>query len=157
MGGTADMSGNVTPVPVSVSARRNLEMLADCFSNQAQEPPFAPDEFRRNAAMLADLSREEIMVLAAFVREDRAVDSATSQVERESRIWQQVLDTLTGEGQFFSDPADLSGTCAALQRTGLVTTLKRSGRTEMLYLSTPRFARICRLVNFEAGATDPQD
>jgi hypothetical protein len=132
-------------------------MLAECLWNEAQEPQFAPDEFRRNAAMLADLSREEIMVLAAFFREDRAVDSAASQVDRENYVWQRVVDTLTGEGQFFSDPADLFGTCAALQRTGLVTALKRSGRTEMLYLSTPRFTRICRLVNFESHATDPQD
>jgi hypothetical protein len=132
-------------------ARRNLEMIADTFVNMAQEPPFAPDEFRRHAKMLADLSREEIIILASFLRQLASQrGKGNNDTALASLVWLGVQNELSGDGRFFRDPEALSQHVAALQRAGLVYPASAFGG--LVFVATPLLDTIARLVDFAAVA-----
>src|ERR1700722_15457593 len=54
------------------AARINLRMMAEAFVNASHEPTFAPNEFRHQSLAPASLSRGGVLLLAAFLRANRA-------------------------------------------------------------------------------------
>ena len=136
------------------AARINLRMMAEALINAAQEPTFAPDEFRRQADALASLSRDEVLLLAAFLRAHRhaaeqrrdAVDSKKSA----DLAWAAIL----ADPSQFPPGFDVIPVGAALGRTGWV--VPGSGFGTITYYTTSLFDGVARLVDFEARKLDAE-
>lgn len=132
-------------------AKRNLELLADALVTSSDEGVFLPDEFRRRTAMLADLSREEIYVIAAFIRV-RSPEGQDPQSDggRKSREWSAVQEWLLRETRLFGDEHDVTAHTASLLRTGLV--VPWSGFDAATgFASSPRIDALARMVDFDAA------
>lgn len=102
------------------AARRNLRLLAQVFVGLLkQTPPLYADEFLRWSSVLADLSREEIVLLAVLHkcwqknRDEKDVAIPVNAAKSE----------LVGSDKVFSNDEEFSYTAAALIRTGLVVLL----------------------------------
>lgn len=121
------------------AARRNLELIAEVLVNGAAEASFDPNEFRRHARQLADLSREEAIALAVMLK---APDLAT-----EKSPWNPLVEYAVATGRF-DDSRHLSEVCAGLLRTGYVHPLSLFGI--MGFGPTREAERLHRLVDIEA-------
>ena len=133
------------------AARVNLDLMAEALVASAQEPTFAPDTFRKRATALADLSRDEILMLAAFVRVN---DHAVREAERlghpenvRSIAWTCLLHSAPSD---FPPGFDVIATASALGRTGWVA--PASGYGALVFYTTPAFDDVARLVNLRAAA-----
>jgi hypothetical protein len=129
------------------AAKANLRMIAEALFNAAQEPTFAPDEFRRHADALAALSRDEILLLAAFIRANKATEGRpgdqTDPNIRAGLVWATILQGGELPG------LDVLALAAALGRTGWIEPLAGGGG--MMYYTTSAFSTIERLVDFEGA------
>lgn len=123
-------------------ARQNLELLAEALVSAASEPTFQPDEFKRHADRLEELTREEIFALAAVIRAKRAT-SADDRVGRYNAIVREAI--LTG---LFADEDAVDDVLSALTRTGWIAA--KSGFSFFGYLPTPSLDGVERLVDFDA-------
>lgn len=99
------------------AARRNLRLLAQVFAGLLkQSPPLYADEFLRWSSVLADLSREEIILLARLHKhwkENKDQADVTTPVNA-------AKTDLVGGCKTFSTNEEFDLTAAALIRTGLV-------------------------------------
>jgi hypothetical protein len=133
------------------AARRNLEMMAEALATAAAEPSFYPNEFRRQASVLADLSREEVYVLAAFIRAKRGFPGGGEDGAAKAGEWQAVCTDLLRQPALFPDGYAVEAHTAGLLRTGLV--LPWSGLDAFTgFSSTPRLIALARLVDFQLAA-----
>lgn len=131
-------------------ARLNLEMIAEAFVNGAQDLSFAPDEFRRLAGKLADLSREEILVLAVLMKEQRReVDPSGNPVIGQF-FWKGVVDSLLLNTAIFPNHATILGHCSALTRTGWLA--GSTGWDAEGYIPTPQIYPVEQLVEWRRAA-----
>ncbi|HEY3814886.1 MAG TPA: hypothetical protein VGL66_16835 [Caulobacteraceae bacterium] len=129
-------------------ARENLRMIAEALVNGAQEATFAPDEFRRHANTLANLSRDETILLAEFIRVHRAYAASDQVIAPENYsavIWASISQTS------FPPGFDFVATAGALSRTGWV--VPQSGFGGITYCTSATFDAVSRLVDFEAAAS----
>jgi hypothetical protein len=133
------------------AARVNLRMIAEALANSAQEPSFAPDEFRRHADSLAGLSRDEILLLASFIRANRHAalqpDEPQDQTRRASMAWASVL-----KDPDIPPALDTIALAAALGRTGWIAPASSYGG--LTYYTTSVFEGVVRLVDFELAMTE---
>jgi hypothetical protein len=99
------------------AARRNLRLLAQVFTRIVQQtPPLYADEFLRWSRVLADLSREEIILLATLHKhwqKNRNEPEATIPVNA-------AKGELVGKYKTFSTDEEFHLTAAALIRTGFL-------------------------------------
>jgi hypothetical protein len=136
------------------AARRNLRMLAQIMAGQLVTPPIYANDFLRWSRIVADLSREEIIVIAAFHREFE--DPPPSHPER--TIFRRVADSLTKSSVVRSGD-DLEAVVQGLSRTGLF--IQQSGATGgamaggTIYVPSPRLSDLMKLVNIEEVLGEP--
>lgn len=127
------------------AARLNLQLMAEVMTNAAREPTFAPDVFRHHVAALASLSTDEVRLLAAFARENRAAaaepDDPTDAFKRVSLVWARLLNDQTSG-------LEVTALAGALTRTGWLITY--SGFGGLVYSTSRAFEDVVRLVDFEA-------
>ena len=135
------------------AARRNLEMMAEALTSAAEEPSFYPDEFRRQARLLSDLSREEIYILAAFIRAKRPFPAdGAKDGESKSNEWAAVMQDLLPQRAIFDGGYAILAHTAGLLRTGLI--IPWSGLDAYTgFSSTPRLIALARLVDLEVAAS----
>jgi hypothetical protein len=130
------------------AARVNLRMMAEALFNAAQESTFEPVEFRRHASALASLSRDEVLLLAAFLHTKRAIPMpAPSDAEGMRRAADHVWISILGDAAQFPEGFEILGVVAALTRTGWVIPVSSVGQIN--YFTTSDFDRVARLVDFE--------
>ncbi len=99
------------------TARLNLRLLAQVFARIVQQtPPLYADEFLRWSHILADLTREEIFLLATLHRlwSGKRSDKDPVPPVNEAKA------ELVGNGKIFLTEEEFNLTAAALIRTGLV-------------------------------------
>jgi hypothetical protein len=128
------------------AARVNLEMIAEAFANSAQEPSFAPDEFRHRVRMLASLSREEVNIIAQLIKATRLVQGTEYNFVW-IRIKENLDSALVGPGKYFKHEDDIVQYLGMLQRTGLV--IAKSAYGGLAFYPTKLLLTIERLVDFE--------
>jgi hypothetical protein len=134
-------------------ARRNLDLMAEALANQAAEEVFHPDVFRSQAAMLADLSVEEIFILAAFIRVRQREAAEELEGVRKSKEWVEVNELLLAKKALFKSSYDVTAHTSGLLRTGLV--IPWSGWDAFTgFSSTPRLDALSCVVDFEAASAD---
>jgi len=131
------------------AARINLQMIAEAFANAAQEPTFAPETFRRHVRMLADISRDEIQVVAKMIKLRHECDGMTLPEQR-TFIREKIRDELVGPGKFFGTVGELDQNLSSLLRTGLIISESAYGGT--FYMPTGLLIEIERLVDFGRAA-----
>lgn len=122
-------------------AQLNLEMLARVLVTGAQEPEFAPDEFRRQAEMIANLSVDEITVLAFCGRVEEAAQTSGRGLEGPLGV------LMVGPGLQFTDAGELTAVLTALLRTGLL--IHPSGWGGSFFSVTAAYRRLMQLVDIE--------
>ena len=130
------------------SARRNLELLAEALVTGAADAAFAPDEFKRLANRLDDLSREEVLVLAAFVK---ARASPVPEGEDAGSVFHRSAVAAALAFGVFKDRDAVLAVMSALSRTGWI--LPVSGWGSLLYEPTAELDVVARLVNFDEAAS----
>jgi hypothetical protein len=99
------------------AARRNLRLLAQVFVGLLkQTPPLYADEFLRWSSVLADLSCEEIILLATLHKHW----DANRDEQNANRPFDAAKAELVGKGKTFSTSEEMHSTAAALVRTGFL-------------------------------------
>jgi len=137
-------------------ARRNLDLMAQALASMAPEPTFAPDEFRRHARVLADLSFDEIKVLASVMRCWRSYKGAGGgPVQGEDSYWDMLKADVCGKAPSFQSVQNLTGILGALQRTGWIVMWPAMG--SVTFIPAPSLEIIERLVDFEAELSADED
>jgi hypothetical protein len=135
------------------SARRNLRMLAQILAGALATPPIYADEFLRWTRILADLSREEIIILAKFhanhnnpiLRDDKGMDYNATRDRLQTELMAQGIIT---------DRMELDSILGALLRTGLVL-YSAGGFGGAWHLPTPKLDKLVKLANFDAALSEP--
>jgi hypothetical protein len=122
-------------------ARRNLDLMAQALDSLLHERVFEPDEFRRHASRLADLSPQEILLLAALAIE---TDFALEEKER-GKAWEAVSNKLKNTHNF-RDLEEVVMWATALQRTGYLAPWPQMAG--MVFTPTRLFQDMRRLVDF---------
>ncbi|GAA0546811.1 hypothetical protein FHS83_000797 [Rhizomicrobium palustre] len=102
------------------AARRNLRLLAQVFAGLLkQTPPLHADEFLRWSGVLADLSREEIILLATLHKHWQVNrDEPNADVP-----FNAAKEELVGNCKTFSTDEEMHFTATALIRTGFLVLL----------------------------------
>lgn len=126
------------------AARRNLELLAEALVNFAADPEFVPNDFLRHADALASLSREEVLVVASFMRARRLLGDQASVPQ----LWEEAI--AAGKRYGFRDEADFEAHAAPLARTGWL--VPDSGFSFFGYRVGPAFSTIERIVDWDDAA-----
>jgi len=140
------------------AGRRNLRLLAQVFAGMLkQAPPLYADEFMRWSRILADLSREEIILLGALHRHwshpgaRATVDGAEVDVEG---VIKGAKAELAGDGKIFASEEEFDLTAAALIRTGLV--ILMSGYDGAFFpKTTSRLDSLLRIARIEDVLSEP--
>lgn len=140
-------------------ARRNLELMAEALASAASDPAFEPDEFKRHADKLADLSRQEIYILAAFIsaRDELGFGpDFAPPVHYQGGLQGDASQKLVAAAYYramqsglFSGKEEYEGVCAALSRTGWIK--GHSGWGSLVYSASPLLSAVARLVDFPAA------
>lgn len=125
------------------SARQNLRLLARAFAGLASSQSLYADEFKRYADALGDLTREEIVVLAAL---HKACVEMRAEKEYYAEDAVARLEQTLVSDEF--PRLALHGTLAALSRTGLVA--RGSTMDDMAgWMTTPMMDKVAHLVRID--------
>jgi hypothetical protein len=130
------------------TARRNLRMLARILAGSLKSPPIYAGEFLRWSRVLADLSYEEMIVLAKYHQAFQHQPEKDSQFE----IFRAVYGELSKQG-VFSDEDEMRSVLGALQRTGLI--LFQPGWDNGIYLVSPQLIKLMTLVDMDKVLAEP--
>lgn len=128
------------------AAVRNLELLADAVVTGEQDKALTIDEFKRQADNIADLSWEEIIILATVLRHLAKMDA----VGAEDFQWPEIRSQIAGPSHFFLTTRDLDDHAGSLTRTGYLAGVSAYG--SLNYRPTARLRALSRLVDLEAAA-----
>jgi hypothetical protein len=128
-------------------ARFNLRMLAQIMAGELATPPVYASNFLRWSHILADLSREEIIVLANLHKVHHAVSDPTNYEDSINKINANLLRDMQ-QKSIVSTQFELYSILAALQRTGLVI-YSAGGFGGGWYFPTPRLDELLGIVNVE--------
>lgn len=131
-------------------ARRNLRALAQLLAGELLTPPIYADNFLRWSRVLADLSREELIVLAKFFNAWKLPQDDPSL--RGIRTFQYVLKELQ-EAKVCVDENDFESVLQALTRTGFV--ISQSGFGRIIYAPTLKLDQIMKLIRIEDVMNEP--
>lgn len=129
-------------------ARPNLRLLAKAIAGQLRRGTLVADEFSRYADILASLSRDEIILIAAMWRSHVAgkETTATTPDTQPFDPWKAARSELVNS-KVFPDEEYVSAIAARAQRTGLITAVSAYGG--LVYRITPIFLEITALVDFQ--------
>lgn len=130
------------------TARRNLDLMAQALCTLASDRAFVPDEYRRHALKLADLTYEEIVLLAAFLR---APPLDEGQADH-SHAWNFACGELMGT-PCFPSLEELVQWATSLQRFGYV--VPWPVNSGLHFTPTPLLAVVGRLVKLD-DAMEPE-
>ena len=136
------------------TARVNLDLLAQVIAGAGDldQRTFHLSDFRRWSKVLAELTREEIIVLgrtAAVLRELEADQGESS--HRAHRLEKRLINDLVGPNRPFALPGQVRATLSALQRFGLFLQVSLFGSNPQD--PSPLFDELIRLVNFDDAMT----
>lgn len=129
------------------AARQNLEAIADYLARSMAEPEFAPNEFKRHARHLADLSYDECMALALFIESCRK--------SAPGHEWEFALKKAAKRGSYFESSRDFSMVISSLVRTGWVSPVSAYGGTN--YVPTKALRGMARLLDLDAAIRRAKD
>jgi hypothetical protein len=131
------------------AARRNLRLLAQIMAGALVTPPIYASEFLRWSRMLADLTREELIVLAEWYA---AFQHPTAKNNLAS-IFPAVRGKLLVK-RIISEDEELTSILQALGRTGLI--VQKSAVGTDIYFTTPRLEHLMRMVRMEEILAEPE-
>jgi hypothetical protein len=134
------------------AARRNLRMLAQILAGALVTAPIYASEFLRWSRILADLTREEIIVLAKLHEVHSMPTMTVGDTKQFQEIDAKMLLDLQAVGVAQSK-LEMSMHLGALQRTGLV--ILHSGYGGSWYVPTPRLDALLALTRLEAVMAEP--
>jgi hypothetical protein len=127
-------------------AKRNLRLMAQIIREGSTMPiPFQPDEIASCAKLIADLTNDEIILLAEFKRQrditlSIEADNEYSRVGTHNAVLAELVPKV------FQTEADLFSVATALQRTGLVRMPSVWGGNRID--TTRLFDKVCKLCSF---------
>lgn len=131
------------------AAEPNMRLMADAIASLAQEATFSTATARRHLNHLAGLSREEVVICAAFYRE-LASRGASVPDRNDYATFEAVRTALVGLPMFPTFD-HFWGAVAGLCRTGWIAPV--SGWDGGFYAASPQLTEVGKLVDFaiEAG------
>ena len=137
------------------TAKRNLHMLGQAIVYGLQTDILDPDKFKSIENTVADLSREEVLVLARYyacVKEEKSsIDLDNSENEAAgSKAWLRIVDEFVPN--VFSTPEYLSAILGGLMRTGLVRGIPTLGG--MSYKFTVLMDEICEFIDMDKAINE---
>lgn len=135
------------------TARRNLRMLAQILAGAVVTPPVYADEFLRWSRVIADLTREEIIVMATLHKVHNMPAMTVGNNKQWNEIDAQMLLDLQGQG-VVATKLELDSILGALQRTGLVN-YHAGGYGGAWYQPTPRLDAVLQLIRMEVVLAEP--
>ena len=101
------------------SARLNLRLMAKVLAGQAHGGVLYADEFLRYADVLASLSREEVITIAALHKHTKEYQAEVSSgINDPPTPFSRLVDEMVPS--HFPDEATLEGVCAGAMRTGMI-------------------------------------
>ncbi len=127
----------------------NLDLLVQVIASARQQPTLVAARFRRWRQVLADMAREEILVLGRFavgVVECEKIPAAQRKHEPGTAGFLQAVADLVGIDRPFADQEAISTHLSALQRTGLIRINESWGGGMM---PTHALFELLTFVNFE--------
>jgi hypothetical protein len=136
------------------AGRRNLRMLAQILAGAIAAPPVYASEFLRWSRILADLTTEEIIVLAECHRAFKAL-TANNELAPNVAAW-NIFKSMAADFKsrhVIGDAAELETIFQALVRTGLV--IQQSGATGgalaggTIYTPSDRLDRLIALIRID--------
>ncbi|MDR3526902.1 MAG: hypothetical protein P4L57_06445 [Rhizomicrobium sp.] len=135
------------------AARRNLRMLAQILVGALVTPPIYASEFLRWSRIIADLTREEIIVLAHFYRANKEPGFMDTKLPDYRGLQKRVLLELQRLG-VMDKIIDLTSTLGALERTGLVV-YSVAGFGGAYHRITPKLEKLMALIRIEDVLAEP--
>jgi len=131
------------------AAAENLDLLAQVIASAQQEPTLVTARFRRWRQVLADMSREEILVLGRYivgVMDNRNEPPPRNRLDGSVGVMRAVAD-LVGPGLPLRQKDEVMAYLSALQRTGIIVQSGDVGGGQMA--PSPALDEIVRIVNFD--------
>lgn len=127
----------------------NLRLMAKVIAGQVYQQALYADEFLRHAGLIADLRREEVILLGALQRHwiADAVRALANDHDRMNEVNRLMIAELIPVP--FIDIAELAATEDAVVRTGFLSGTATFGGT--IYRPTRAFERLCTLVPLGAA------
>ncbi len=138
-------------------AAENLDLLAQAIANGEHEPTLVMARFRRWHRALAEMSREEILVLGRYlVGANRARQESKLLHEIGDAGEKQAVSDLVGPGKPLQNGTDVRAHLTALQRLGVVAI--PNGWDANAPVPTTLLSELAMIVNFdEAAKADDTD
>jgi hypothetical protein len=127
------------------AARENLRLLAQVIAGLKKNRALDGDQFRRWAAILEQLTRDELIVLGRAFAVRKKIEAAKSP----NTFWQDLQVELQNGGY---EPSVIRALCASLSRTGIL--LPLSGFGSITYMDTPWLMELGELADLEALAEE---
>lgn len=135
------------------AARLNLGLLGSCIHGQITASALYADQFLYHADLLASLKREEVMLLAALLRQIKKFDDEIARgveipegTSRTAMVHERILEELTGSPPFLTKE-HVVAIAAATQRTGLL--ILSAGFGGQFIIAGPLLAEVERLIDIE--------
>jgi hypothetical protein len=128
------------------SARLNLRLMAMTVMGIIARPPIYASTFLRYAEILATLTRDEVVAIAALYRNERDQNQNASS-EKDARANARVCTRQQLVPSYFSTERHLECVLQAATRTGLV--IGRSGHGALVYETSPLADELAKLASFE--------
>lgn len=137
------------------AARMNLDLLAQAIAGKADEKTFAPDEFRRWARVLSELTRDEVLVLAGLLKAEKQSAENARTGEGTQNIGDLCVEAMSREGGPFKTPKEVRSYLCALMRTGFVEPVAYFG--EMGFVPTTALHLVAQMVSFEEALQEAEN
>lgn len=139
------------------TARRNLRLIAQVMAGSLTTPRIYADEFLRWSRIIADLTQDELITMAAFYkRHERKNDGFSGPITQLRTLihWQfeQVVAELVASG-VAKEEKDVRATLQALGRHGLVLQQPQDGM--FVYSVGSNLEALMRLSDIEAVLQEP--
>jgi hypothetical protein len=128
------------------SACLNLRLMAMTAKGIIERPPIYASTFLRYAEILATLTRDEVVAIAALHRNECEQNQNASS-EEDARANAKVRTREQLVPSYFSTESHLEYVLQAATRAGLV--IGRSGWGALVYETSPLADELARLVSFE--------
>lgn len=138
------------------TADENLRLLAQAMVGLARRDRLWASEFLKYADILANLSRDEIILIGAMMAEDEKFFSVPRPPSNEASVWKPTLDAVVdtaGTGEGFPSVEYATAVAARAQRSGLIIALSVWGGTA--YALSPIGREVRKFVAIDA-ALNPQ-
>jgi hypothetical protein len=125
----------------------NLDLLAQAIAGNENERTFAPDEFRRWARIISELTRDEVLVLAGLLKADIQAQANGKSGDGSQNVGDLCAEAMAGPGKPFKAQGEVRACLSALIRTGFVELVSYYGT--MGFIPTSNLHAIARVISFE--------